>query len=149
VNLYLKNVFNQMEVAIKSVVAMVNLLEDTDLERRPTHRKFSIGELLEHLALICEADRLILQEATQMELEEFYHAISYNNLESIRNGLLANYQTLSEQELFEKTTSYWGVSYSRYEWLLEILAHLYHHRGQLHAILVHYYGKNINVPLFE
>ncbi|MDX8367074.1 hypothetical protein SLH52_17980 [Cytobacillus sp. IB215665] len=48
-----------------------------------------------------------------------------------------------------RTTSYWGVTYTRFDWLLEIVAHLYHHRGQLHATLVHYYKQDPNILLFE
>ena len=55
----------------------------------------------------------------------------------------------NEEELHQEMTSYWGTTYSRYEWLLEIIAHLYHHRGQLHSILVHCYGMDLNVQLFE
>ncbi|WP_193767096.1 hypothetical protein [Lysinibacillus parviboronicapiens] len=31
----------------------------------------------------------------------------------------------TEVELQEEVTSFWGVTYSRYEWLLEIAAHIY------------------------
>ncbi|WP_234007866.1 hypothetical protein [Lysinibacillus sp. FJAT-14745] len=55
----------------------------------------------------------------------------------------------TEVDLQDKLTSHWGVTYSRYEWLLEILAHVYHHRGQLHAMLVHCCGIDQKVPLFE
>ncbi|MGQ4667830.1 hypothetical protein ACUIJN_18725 [Metabacillus halosaccharovorans] len=55
----------------------------------------------------------------------------------------------TEAELQQRITSFWGVTYTRYEWLLEILATLYHHRGQLHAVLVHYYGKDPRIPMFE
>lgn len=42
-----------------------------------------------------------------------------------------------EEELHMEMTSYWGTTYSWYEWLIEITTHLYHHRGQLHSMLVH------------
>lgn len=111
---------------------------------------------MEHLAVICEADRRIAQEATQVEMEKFYTGVSYKTLTSIKAGLLTNFKALkneyldlSEEELKQETTSYWGVTYTRYEWLLEILAHLYHHRGQLHAMLVHCYHQDPNILLFE
>ncbi|GIN59848.1 hypothetical protein J8TS2_41670 [Lederbergia ruris] len=89
-------------------------------------------------------------------MEEFYSDVSYKALASIKEGLRTNfkalkneYLNLSEEELKMETTSYWGVTYTRYEWLLEILAHIYHHRGQLHAMLVHCYHQDPNILLFE
>lgn len=54
-----------------------------------------------------------------------------------------------QKEKVRGNDSYWEVTYSRYEWLLEIVAHIYHHRGQLHAILVHSYGLDLKGSLFE
>ena len=76
--------------------------------------------------------------------------------EEIKDALLRNYTFLQErfmqfdeEELHEEMTSYWGTMYSRHEWLLEIVTHLFHHRGQLHSMLVHYYGMDLKVQLFE
>ncbi|WP_220693837.1 DinB family protein [Salipaludibacillus neizhouensis] len=99
---------------------------------------------------------LIANGAAQSEINQFYSSVKYENLNDIKTGILHNYQLLeegylnySERELQQKITSFWGVTYSRYEWLLEILAHVYHHRGQLHAMLVHCYNKDPKVFLFE
>ncbi|GIN72852.1 hypothetical protein J14TS2_33270 [Bacillus sp. J14TS2] len=147
---------HQIEVAMETIIQIIGTLSEEDILKRPTADKHSIGELLEHLAVICEADRRIAQEATQTEMEEFYTGVSYKTLASIKAGLLTNfkalkneYLNLSEEELKQETTSYWGVTYTRYEWLLEILAHIYHHRGQLHAMLVHCYQQDPNILLFE
>ena len=74
----------------------------------------------------------------------------------MKEALLSNFALLenryldyTEEELMQTTTSYWGVSYTRFEWLVEISSHLYHHRGQLHAMLIHCVGKDPNVALFE
>ncbi len=147
---------HQIEIAVETIIQIIGTLAEEDVQKRPTADKHSIGELLEHLAVICEADRRIAREATQAEMEEFYTGVSYKTLTAIKAGLLTNfkalkneYLTLSEEELKQETTSYWGVTYTRYEWLLEILAHLYHHRGQLHAMLVHCYHQDPNILLFE
>ncbi|MBO0992722.1 DinB family protein [Bacillus sp. SD088] len=147
---------HQIEIAVETIIQIIGTLAEEDVQKRPTADKHSIGELLEHLAVICEADRRIAQEVTQAEMEEFYTGVSYKTLTSIKAGLLTNfkalkneYLNLSEEELKQETTSYWGVTYTRYEWLLEILAHIYHHRGQLHAMLVHCYQQDPNIMLFE
>lgn len=112
--------------------------------------------MLEHIAIICEADWRIANEATQEEMETFYANVSYKTVKSIEKGLTTNfhslknnYMKLSDTELLSRTTSYWGVTYTRYEWLLEILAHVYHHRGQVHAMLVHCYDKDPKISMFE
>lgn len=151
-----ESVLHQIEVAIQTVIEIIDNIEEEDLQNRPTPNKHSIGELLEHIAVICEADWRISTEASEREMESFYSEVSYKTLSSIKDGLLfnfnslkTNYMGLSEEELLIQTTSYWGVTYTRYEWLLEILAHVYHHRGQLHAILVHCYDKDPKILMFE
>lgn len=147
---------HQIEVCINSVIQMIERLTEEDLLKRPTEGKHSIGELLEHITIICEADFRISTGARKAEMTEFYCSRSYKTLSAIEEGLLANltalksyYQKMPEELLREKAASYWGVTYTRYEWLLEIMAHLYHHRGQLHAILVHCYHMDPKVNLFE
>ncbi|WP_112180253.1 MULTISPECIES: DinB family protein [Paraliobacillus] len=149
-------VLHQIEVAVKTVIKIVDTLEEEDLQKKPTANKHSIGQLLEHIAVICKADWLISNQATQAEMESFYSTISYQTLDAIKEGLLTNfdslkknYMALSKEELQSETTSHWGLVYTRYEWLLEIVAHIYHHRGQLHAMLVHCYDKDPEVLLFE
>lgn len=151
-----ESVLHQIEVAVKTLIKIVSQLEETDLQKRPTPHKQSIGELLEHIAIICEADWRIANEATQEEMETFYANVSYKTVKSIEKGLMTNFQSLknhymklSDTELLSRTTSYWGVTYTRYEWLLEILAHVYHHRGQVHAMLVHCYDKDPKISMFE
>lgn len=153
---YCKSALNQIKIALTTTAKIIDKLEDADLQKRPSSNKHSIGELLEHIAMICKADLLISNGATQEEMNEFYSSVSYKDLKNIKDALVINYQSLKESymkfteaELQESISSYWGVTYTRYEWLLEILSHVYHHRGQLHAILVHCYGKDPNILLFE
>ena len=155
-NIYCKSALHQIKVAVTTIVEMIEKLTENDLQKRPTPNKQSIGELLEHIAIICEADSLISNGASQDTMNKFYSSVSYKSLNGIKEALIKNHQFLedkfmnyTEVELHEEITSYWGVTYSRYEWLLEILAHVYHHRGQLNSMLVHCYGIEPNVPLFE
>lgn len=156
INPYIQSALNQIKVAISTIVEMIDKLEDSDLEKRPTANKHSIGELLEHIALICKADSLIANGASEEEMSAFYSSVTYGNLGSIKEALLSNFQLLEDQfmvftedELQEEITSFWGVTYTRYEWLLEMVAHIYHHRGQLQAMLVHCYKQDPEILLFE
>ncbi|WP_043930411.1 DinB family protein [Bacillus sp. EB01] len=155
-NTYCKSTLHQIEIAIYTTASIIDQLEESDLPKRPHPDKFSVGELLGHLATICRADMAISNGATQEEMSHLYASIPYSNLIDIKAALFANFKALEERyknytddELQQETTSYWGVSYTRYEWLLEILAHVYHHRAQLHALLVYCYGKDPEISLFE
>lgn len=155
-NTYCQHALHQIKVAVTTVVEMIDKLEESDLQKRPTPNKHSIGELLAHIALICKADSLIADSASQEEMSTFYSSVAYENLDEIKVALEENYQLLedkfmgfTEGELQQEITSFWGVTYTRFEWLLEIIAHIYHHRGQFHAMLVHCYDQNPEVSLFE
>ncbi|MEI2666185.1 DinB family protein [Rossellomorea sp. LJF3] len=155
-NVYCRSTLHQIEVAVKSIIEMVEELKEEDLLMRPTPSKHSIGELLSHISLICMADDLIAGGASQEEMDSFYYSKSMDTLDEIRKELRENFHYLKERVaawteamLMEETTSYWGVTYTRFEWLVEIAAHLYHHRGQLHSMLVHCYAKDPQVPMFE
>ncbi|OUS75276.1 hypothetical protein B1748_17440 [Paenibacillus sp. MY03] len=88
-------------------------------------------------------------------MQAFYVRHEFKTIEEIKDNLITNYNQLveeysnyTEEKLFEYTQSYWGVRYSRFEWLLQMLGHIYHHRGQLHTyILID--SKGIEVQLFE
>jgi len=155
-NSYCRYALHQIRVAIDSLVELVDCLEEHDLQLRPTAAKKSIGELLEHIATVCRADYYIANGSDQEKMATFYSTVSLTSKVEIKEALLSNYTFLyerfrgfNEEELHMEMTSYWGVTYSRYEWLVEITAHLYHHRGQLHAILVLYYEMDLNAQLFE
>lgn len=151
-----ESVLHQIEVAVKTIIEIIDKLEEADLQKRPTANKQSIGELLEHIAVICEADWHISNGATKEEMENYYSKVSYKTLEALKEVLLTNFKSLennvrllSEEELKRETISYWGLTYTKFEWLLEILVHMYHHRGQLHAMLVHCYQKDPKILMFE
>ena len=155
-NAYVEATLHQLSVAIQSIVDIMDKLEPSNLQIQPTENKLSIGQLLAHMSLICKADLLISEEATVEKMSEFYSSKSLLSIAEMKEALLSNFALLencyldyTEEELMQTTTSYWGVSYTRFEWLLEISSHLYHHRGQLHAMLVHCVGKDPKVALFE
>ncbi|WP_432361924.1 DinB family protein [Sporosarcina sp. UB5] len=155
-NPYVKATLNQISIAVQSVIDMMDKLEPSDLTIQQTENKFSIGQLLAHMSLICKADLLISDEAPEDQMSSFYSSNSLHTLAEMKEALLSNFTLLenrylnyTEDELMQMTTSYWGVSYSRFEWLLEISSHLYHHRGQLHAMLVYCARKDPEVALFE
>ncbi|MGP4063248.1 DinB family protein [Halobacillus litoralis] len=155
-NMYCQSAFHQLEIVIASISEMVGQLSEEDLKLRPTPGKYSIGELLEHIASIPAADGHIAEGASKEEMERFYETISMSSKEEILDKLFehfsqlkAQFENYTEEHLYTESTSWWGVTNKRYEWLLQIVAHMYHHRGQLHAMLVHTYKKDPEILLFE
>lgn len=154
-NPIMEPIFNQLHIAVRSLVEMIGQLTDEDLKARPIPHKRSIQELLAHIAMICKADFLIANGATRQEMDDFYRENEPATPDQMKEALLQHfhflrqkYEAYTPEQWSERTTSYWGVAYSRYEWLLEIVGHLYHHRGQLYTMLTQQ-GKEPKVNLFE
>lgn len=156
-NSYCVGVFKELDLAVDSIVELINTLSEEDLAIRPTEGKWSIGELLTHMSVLCKADFLIGAGASEEELDLFYaEAEPAANRKAIQEALMKNYADLKDgigklrdEELLAETASFFGVVHSRYEWLLDTQAHLFHHRGQLHAMIIHLLKREPNVPLFE
>lgn len=156
-NIYCKGVIKQMDLAVDSIIKLIDTLSEEDLNIKHTEEKWSIGELLSHISVLCKADFLIGTGASEEELDSFYlEAEPEVNKRAITNALISNYsylkegiELLQEEELLRETTSFFGVVHSRYEWLLDTQAHLFHHRGQLHSMIVHMLKRQPNVQLFE
>ncbi|WP_342567017.1 DinB family protein [Psychrobacillus sp. FSL K6-4046] len=156
-NVYCKGVFKEMDLAVNSIIKLIETLSDEDLNIKPTEGKWSIGELLSHMSVICKADYLIGAGASEEEMDRFYEeAEPETNRKAIADALINNYNYLKngiaglrEDELLQETTSFFGVVHSRYEWLLDTQAHLFHHRGQLHSMIVHVLKQEPNIQLFE
>ncbi|MER2071859.1 MAG: DinB family protein [Psychrobacillus sp.] len=156
-NVYCKGVFKEMDLGVNSIIKLIETLSDEDLNIKPTEGKWSIGELLSHMSVICKADYLIGAGASEEEMDRFYEEAEPElNRKAIADALINNYNYLvngiaglREEELLQETASFFGVVHSRYEWLLDTQAHLFHHRGQLHAMIVHVLKKEPNIQLFE
>ncbi|MDM5188326.1 DinB family protein [Bacillus sp. DX4.1] len=153
--MFVRAALHQLEVSINSAIEMLKKLTDEDLQCKPIQNKRSLFEMYAHLSLICHADLLILNGATQKELDNFYLEQTPQTIDQLQQTLHQGFQLLSQTfqsysktELTEVMPAYWGVSYSRFEWLLEIVAHVYHHRGQIHILLVEHVADPC-VSLFE
>lgn len=154
--IYCGQVFHQLELIISSSGELISTIEESEWELRPTEGKFSIGELASHLALVCAADLYIANGATENDMRSFYESRMPTSKDQALaelgrsfDGLKSFYLPLNERQLLETHAAYWGVSYSRFEWLLETLVHLTHHRAQLHSMIVHCLKKEPNIALFE
>lgn len=155
-NPYCAGCLHQIEIALQKTMDMMQHLREDDLSFRPTPGKMSIRELLEHIATICKTDTYISLGYSEKKMKNIYEDIHLASLEEIEAEMKTSfiqlkqaYEHYTDEELQQPVTSYWGVCYTRFEWLIEITAHIYHHRGQLHAVLTHCCGKDFNLVLFE
>ncbi|WP_439019815.1 DinB family protein [Bacillus thuringiensis] len=153
--MFVQSALYQLKLAIDTSIQMLNQYKEDELKIQPIHSKRSLFEMCAHLSLICHADLLILNGSTEKELRTFYLEHTPKTIAYMQQIMLEGYNLLSktflsysQEELAEVMTAYWGVSYSRFEWLLEILSHFYHHRGQIHILLCEHM-KDPCIPLFE
>ncbi|WP_177168233.1 DinB family protein [Bhargavaea ginsengi] len=148
-------IFHHLEWLSRTVIQMTSDLTVEDMDFRPDPKKRSLGELLSHIALICEADARISDEASEKEMADYYQSAEVNSPEEVRSSLRNNLKSLkqrydeyTETDLNVTTTSWWGTTDTRLGWLVQILTHMAHHRGQLHSMLVRM-GKDPEIQLFE
>ncbi|MFD6509537.1 DinB family protein [Bacillus sp. NPDC060175] len=153
--MFVPSALNQVKIAIDTSIQILNQYTENDLKIKPIESKRSLFEMCTHLSLICHADLLILNGITEKELHTFYIEQTPETITQMQQTMIQGYDLLSKtflsysnEELAEIMTAYWGVSYSRFEWLLEIIAHVYHHRGQIHTLLCEHV-KDPNIPLFQ
>ncbi|OOZ76192.1 hypothetical protein BHL35_26605 [Bacillus cereus] len=153
--MFVQSALHQLQVAVDTSIQMLNRYKEDELKIQPIHSKRSLFEMCAHLSLICHADLLILNGSTEKELHTFYKEQTPETIMQIQQTMIQGYDLLSktflsysDEQLAEIKTAYWGISYSRFEWLLEIVTHFYHHHGQVHILLCEHI-KDPNIPLFQ
>lgn len=153
--MFVQSALHQLKVAVDTSIQMLNQYKEDELKIQPIHSKRSLFEMCAHLSLICHADLLIFNGITEKQLHTFYKEQTPETIKQMQQTMIQGYDLLSKtflpysnEQLAEIKTAYWGISYSRFEWLLEIVAHFYHHRGQIHILLCEHI-KDPNIPLFQ
>ncbi|WP_264448886.1 DinB family protein [Bacillus cereus] len=153
--MFVQSALHQLKVAVDTSIQILNQYTESDLIIKPIESKRSLFEMYTHLPLIFHADLLVLNGISEKELHTFYIEQTPKTITQMQQMMIKGYELLSKtflsysnEELAEIMTAYWGISYSRFEWLLEIVAHFYHHRGQIHILLCEHI-KDPNIPLFQ
>ncbi|MDQ0209094.1 DinB family protein [Alkalicoccobacillus murimartini] len=96
-NVYCTGVFKEMDLAVDSIIKLINTLSEEDLKSRPTEGKWAVGELLSHMSVLCKADFLIGAGASEADLDHFYEEAEPDaNREAIKDSLICNYSYLKE-----------------------------------------------------
>ncbi|HFJ9285645.1 DinB family protein [Bacillus cereus group sp. N11] len=153
--MFVQSALHQLKVAVDTSIQILNQYNESDLKITLIESKRSLFEMCTHLSLICHADLLILNGISEKELHTFYIEQTPETIAQMQQMMIQGYDLLSKtflsysnEELAEIMTAYWDIAYSRFEWLLEIVAHFYHHRSQIHILLVEHV-KDPCIPLFE
>ncbi|WP_260612156.1 DinB family protein [Paenibacillus popilliae] len=149
------SIIHQLNLAVQSIRGILEQVTEEQLNLQPMPHKRSLRDMLAHLTLICAADLHIMNEATQTDMDCFYEEHTPSTIDEMKETLADAHQLLveamhswSEEQWLEVKTAYWGVAYSRFEWMLEIILHLAHHRGQLFTLLCEHVGEP-KIVMFE
>ncbi|MDH4617345.1 DinB family protein [Brevibacillus sp. AY1] len=151
-----KYLFEELTLITNTTAGLIRKISAEDWTYQPRENMRSLLELVQHLVAIPAVDLLILQEKNQDEvriLEALF--ADDNDPESLINRmtqdldkLKAYMEALSDEDfLYKKTTPFYlphGTEQAK--WLIEIVTHAQHHRGQLFTYLK---TKGYEVNMFD
>lgn len=137
--------YDELELIVRTSSALMDKIKPEDLAYRPADNMRTLRELAEHLAAIPDVDLLILQEGTEEQVRALEAEFSKENgmqglTERMRGGLArlrAYMDGLSDEAFLQRTTRpfYLEQASTQAKWLVEIVTHAQHHRGQLFTYL--------------
>jgi uncharacterized damage-inducible protein DinB len=136
--------FEELELIVRTTTRLLAKIQPEHQEFRPHPDMRTLKELAEHLTAIPAMDLLILQEYPEIEirkLEAQYAEVPFSELSAkMAEGLaeLRNYMNeLPEEDFLHKQTTPFYIDHgaTQAKWLVEIVTHAQHHRGQLFTYL--------------
>jgi uncharacterized damage-inducible protein DinB len=120
---------------------VVRCVPSDKIEWRPAPGKFSIGDLIRHIAAI---ERYLYAENVKgkpsrygghgIEVANGYEAI-LKFLESTHQESMEIFASLTNEDLQKKCTNPDGTSITIWKWLRAMVEHEVHHRGQIYLYL--------------
>jgi len=133
----------QLSAVTQSVTDLFHLAPIHMLDFRPAPGVRSLLELGNHFAAVPLVDLATLQgnphQVTETIEDTLHGAGPTDWIEIFERGARAVaefYERLTEEEFETKTSrAHYGTANEQSVWLLEMLGHIYHHRGQFYAYL--------------
>jgi uncharacterized damage-inducible protein DinB len=136
--------FEELDLIVHTTTNLLAKVKPEGVEFRPQPNMRTLRELAEHLAAIPAVDLQIVQEHKAEEVravEQRFAEMEFTKLgAAMAEGLepLRQYMTALPEEdfLYKKTTPFYlehGTAQAK--WLIEIVTHTQHHRGQLFTYL--------------
>jgi uncharacterized damage-inducible protein DinB len=138
-----EQLLHQLSSVTHSVTTLFRLAPIHRLDFRPAPGVRSLLELGNHFAAVPLVDLAVLQgnpnQVTETIEETLHGAGPADWIEIFERGsrAIAQYfERLTEDEFETKLTRAWyGTAKEQSVWLLEVICHVYHHRGQMYAYL--------------
>src|SRR5918996_1976635 len=132
---------NYYEKIRQRTLRVVRCVPSDKIEWTPAPGKFSIGDLIRHIAAI---ERYLYAENVKgkpsryaghgTELANGYEAI-LKFLESTHQESMEIFSSLTNEDLQKKCTNPDGTSITIWKWLRAMVEHEVHHRGQIYLYL--------------
>ncbi len=138
-----EQLLHQLSAVTQSVTDLFHLTPIHKLDSRPAPGVRSLLELGNHFAAVPLVDLAILQSNSHQVVETIedtlHGAGPVDWIEIFERGARAVaefFERMSEED-FETRMSraHYGMANEQSIWLLEMLGHIYHHRGQFYAYL--------------
>ncbi len=120
---------------------VVRCVPSDKIEWRPRPEKFTIGDLIRHIAMI---ERYLYAENVQGRTSRYTgHGIELANgseailalLERTHRESMEIFASLTNEDLHKKCTNPDGTSITIWKWLRAMIEHEVHHRGQIYLYL--------------
>ena len=138
-----EQLLHQLSVVTQSVTDLFHLTPIHRLDYRPAPGVRSLLELGNHFAAVPLVDLAILQgnphQVTETIEDTLHGAGPVDWIEIFERGSRAvaeYFERMSEEEFETKLTrAHYSTANEQSVWLLEVICHIYHHRGQFYAYL--------------
>jgi len=140
----------QLSAVAQNSATLLGLIPRDRLEFRPGKGMRSLGELADHFAALPLVDLAVLQgspaEVTETIEETLHSGRPSEWVEIFERGIRAAteyFESMPEEEYeVRMTRAHYGTAHPQAVWLLDLVSHIYHHRGQLYVYL-----KMIGLPV--
>lgn len=151
-----KYLFEELTLITNTTAGLIRKISAEDWTYQPRENMRSLLELVQHLVAIPAVDLLILQEKSREEVNSLEAVFAQdrdpesliNRMTQDLDKLKAYMEALSDEDfLYKKTTPFYlphGTEQAK--WLIEIVTHAQHHRGQLFTYLK---TKGYEVNMFD
>ncbi|MCM3079800.1 DinB family protein [Brevibacillus invocatus] len=151
-----KYLFEELTLITNTTAGLIRKISAEDWTYQPRENMRSLLELVQHLVAIPAVDLLILQEKSREEVNSLEAVFAQdrdpesliNKMTQDLDKLKAYMEALSDEDfLYKKTTPFYlphGTEQAK--WLIEIVTHAQHHRGQLFTYLK---TKGYEVNMFD
>ncbi|MDR7074905.1 DinB family protein [Fictibacillus barbaricus] len=139
-----ETLLDEFYVIVRTTSQLLKKADASVYDYRPAENMRTFLELANHLVQIPHVDLAILQEKSEADIRKLEDKLRAENEAELTHVLEEGYHllksyflSLSQEDFFQKETKafYAEKGMSQAKWLVEIVTHAFHHRGQLFTYL--------------